>query len=109
MPATLRPRGSRSPPTAGGGSNGSHNHLWTWELQRWADESGLAIRVCHFPPGTGKWNKIEHRLFSTIIQNRRGQPLVSDETAVQPIGATHTRTGLTVQASLDTRAYPNQR
>jgi hypothetical protein len=90
----------------GGGSNGSRNHLWKWELQRWADESGLTIRVCHFPPGTSKWNKIEHRLFSAITQNWRGQPLVSYETVIQLIGATHTRTGLTVQACLDQHAYP---
>lgn len=90
----------------GGGSNGSRNHLWKWELQRWADESGLTIQVCHFPPGTSKWNKIEHRLFSAITQNWRGQPLVSYETVIQRIGATHTRTGLTVQAGLDKRTYP---
>ncbi|MEI2769199.1 MAG: ISAzo13 family transposase [Candidatus Competibacter sp.] len=90
----------------GGGSNSSRNHLWKWELQRWADESGLTIQVCHFPPGTSKWNKIEHRLFSAITQNWRGQPLVSYETVIQLIGATHTRTGLTVQARLDQHAYP---
>lgn len=90
----------------GGGSNGSRNHLWKWELQRWADESGLTIQVCHFPPGTSKWNKIEHRLFSAITQNWRGQPLVSYETVIQLIGATHTRTGLTVQAGLDKHTYP---
>lgn len=90
----------------GGGSNGSRNHLWKWELQRWADESGLTIQVCHFPPGTSQWNKIEHRLFAAITQNWRGQPLVSYETVVQLIGATHTRTGLTVQAGLDQHPYP---
>lgn len=90
----------------GGGSNGSRNHLWKWALQRWADDSGLTIQVCHFPPGTSKWNKIEHRLFSAITQNWRGQPLVSHETVVQLIGATHTRTGLTVQAALDQHTYP---
>lgn len=90
----------------GGGSNGSRNHLWKWELQRWADASGLTIQVCHFPPGTSKWNTIEHRLFSAITQNWRGQPLVSYETVVQLIGATHTRTGLTVQAGLDQHTYP---
>jgi hypothetical protein len=90
----------------GGGSNSSRNHLWKWELQRWADESGLTIQVCHFPPGTRKWNKIEHRLFSAITQNWRGQPLVSYETVIQLIGATHTRTGLTVQARLDQHTYP---
>ena len=90
----------------GGGSNSSRNHRWKWELQRWADESGLTIQVCHFPPGTSKWNKIEHRLFSAITQNWRGQPLVSYETVIQLIGATHTRTGLTVQARLDQHTYP---
>ncbi len=90
----------------GGGSNSSRNHLWKWELQRWADESGLTIQVCHFPPGTSKWNKIEHRLFSAITQNWRGQPLASYETVIQLIGATHTRTGLTVQARLDQHTYP---
>lgn len=90
----------------GGGSNSSRTHLWKWELQRWADQSGLTLQVCHFPPGTSKWNQIEHRLFSAITQNWRGQPLVSYETLVQLIGATHTRTGLTVQATLDTHAYP---
>ena len=93
-------------PADGGGSNGPRNHLWKWELQRWADASGLTIQVCHFPPGTSKWNKIEHRLFSAITQNWRGQPLVSYETVVQLIGATHTRTGLTVQAGLDQHTYP---
>lgn len=107
MGHTTYPAATRLLITAdGGGSNGSRNHLWKWELQRWADESGLTIRVCHFPPGTSKWNKIEHRLFSAITQNWRGQPLVSYETVIQLIGATHTRTGLTVQAGLDQHAYP---
>lgn len=105
MGHTTYPAATRLLITAdGGGSNGSRNHLWKWELQRWADESGLTIRVCHFPPGTSKWNKIEHRLFSAITQNWRGQPLVSYETVIQLIGATHTRTGLTVQAGLDQHA-----
>lgn len=107
MGHTTYPAATRLLITAdGGGSNGSRNHLWKWELQRWADESGLTIRVCHFPPGTSKWNKIEHRLFSAITQNWRGQPLVSYETVIQLIGATHTRTGLTGQAGLDQHAYP---
>lgn len=107
MGHTTYPAATRLLITAdGGGSNGSRNHLWKWELQRWADETGLTIQVCHFPPGTSKWNKIEHRLFSAITQNWRGQPLVSYETVVQLIGATHTRTGLTVQATVDTHAYP---
>ena len=76
------------------------------ELQRCADETGLRITVCHFPPGTSKWNKIEHRLFSHITQNWRGRPLVSHEVVVNLIAATTTRTGLTVRAELDPREYP---
>jgi len=90
----------------GGGSNGSRARLWKTELQRLADETGLAITVCHFPPGTSKWNKIEHRLFCHITQNWRGRPLVSHEAIVELIGSTTTRTGLTVRAGLDTGAYP---
>lgn len=90
----------------GGGSNGYRNHLWKWELQRWADQTGLTLTVCHLPPGTSKWNKIEHRLFASITQNWRGRPLISYDTVVQLIGATHTRTGLTVQATLDRQTYP---
>ncbi len=90
----------------GGGSNGSRTRLWKWELQRLADETGLAIRVCHFPPGTSKWNKIEHRLFSFISQNWRGKPLVSYAVILNLIAATTTTTGLTVASSLDTNSYP---
>ena len=74
--------------------------------QRLADETGLEIAVCHFPPGTSKWNKIEHRLFSAITQDWRGKPLVSHETVVNLIAATTTRTGLRVRSGLDTNAYP---
>jgi hypothetical protein len=90
----------------GGGSNGSRLRLWKWELQRLADETGLAISVCHFPPGTSKWNKIEHRLFSFITQNWRGQPLVSYAVILSLIAATTTDTGLTVASYLDTNTYP---
>ena len=89
-----------------GGSNGSRLRLWKLELQRLADETGLEIAVCHFPPGTSKWNKIEHRLFSAITQNWRGKPLVSHETVVNLIAATTTRTGLNVRSGLDTGDYP---
>ena len=74
------------------GSNGARLRLWKVELQKLADETALAIRVCHFPPGTSKWNKIEHRLFSFITQNWRGKPLVSHQTIVQLIAATTTDT-----------------
>jgi len=90
----------------GGGSNGSRVRLWKLELQRLADETGLAIAVCHFPPGTSKWNKIEHRLFSFISQNWRGKPLVSHEVIVNLIAATTTKTGLQVVCQLDQHAYP---
>ncbi len=90
----------------GGGSNGSRLRLWKWELQRLADETGLAISVCHFPPGTSKWNKIEHRLFSFISQNWRGTPLVSYAVILSLIAATTTTTGLTVESALDTTPYP---
>lgn len=89
-----------------GGSNGARVRLWKWELQRLADETGLEISVCHFPPGTSKWNKIEHRLFSFISQNWRGKPLVSHEVIINLIAATTTRTGLTVSSGLDTNTYP---
>ena len=91
----------------GGGSNGSRLRLWKWELQRLADETGLAITVCHYPPGTSKWNKIEHRLFAFISQNWRGQPLVSYAVLLRLIAATTTTTGLTVESSLDTTPYPS--
>jgi transposase len=90
----------------GGGSNGYRLRLWKVELQQLADETGLAITVCHFPPGTSKWNKIEHRLFAHITMNWRGRPLVSHEVVVNLIGATTTRTGLKVKARLDTSIYP---
>jgi transposase len=89
-----------------GGSNGHRVRLWKVELARLAAETGLAITVCHFPPGTSKWNRIEHRLFSHISMNWRGRPLVSHEVAVDLIGATTTRTGLAVRAELDRRSYP---
>jgi len=89
----------------GGGSNGSRLRLWKLELQKLADETGLRIVVCHFPPGTSKWNKIEHRLFSYISQNWRGKPLRSFETIVSLIAATTTTTGLKVHAELNTESY----
>jgi len=90
----------------GGGSNGRQCHLWKTELQTLADETGLAIAVSHFPPGTSKWNKIEHRMFCHITQNWRGRPLVSHEVILNLIGSTKTRTGLEVRAALDHAAYP---
>jgi transposase len=89
-----------------GGSNGNRTRLWKTELQRLADQTGLAIQVRHLPPGTSKWNKIEHRLFSFISQNWRGRPLVSRQVIVNLIGATTTRSGLEVYARLDERSYP---
>ena len=89
-----------------GGSNGSRVRLWKWELQQLADETGLAITVCHLPPGTSKWNKIEHRLFAWISQNWRGKPLTSYAVILQLIAATTTEAGLTVQCQLDTTSYP---
>jgi transposase len=90
----------------GGGSNGSRVRLWKLELQKLANELGIPIRVSHFPPGTSKWNKIEHRLFSYISMNWRGKPLVSHETIVNLIAATTTRKGLKVRAELDSGHYP---
>jgi transposase len=89
----------------GGGSNGSRLRLWKVELQKLADETGLAIAVSHLPPGTSKWNKIEHRLFSYISQNWRGKPLISHEVIVNLIAATTTQTGLKVRCQLDTQSY----
>lgn len=89
-----------------GGSNDYRSRLWKLELGRFASESGLRITVAHFPPGTSKWNTIEHRLFSHISMNWRGQPLTSHEVVVELIGATKTRTGLRVRAKRDTRSYP---
>jgi transposase len=93
----------------GGGSNGSRIRLWKWELQQLADEIGLGISVCHFPPGTSKWNKIEHRLFAWISENWRGKPLVSYAVILKLIAATTTEAGLTVQCQLDTNTYPTGR
>ena len=90
----------------GGGSNGYRRHLWKLELQKLADETALSIEVCHFPPGTSKWNKVEHRLFSFISSNWRGQPLRDYETIVRLISATKTAKGLTVRCRLDRRKYP---
>lgn len=90
----------------GGGSNGSRVRLWKLELQALADELGIPIAVSHFPPGTSKWNKIEHRLFSFISQNWRGKPLVSHEVIVNLIASTTTQKGLLVRAQLDTTRYP---
>jgi transposase len=88
-----------------GGSNGNRLRLWKVELQKLADETALEIRVCHFPPGTSKWNKIEHRLFSFIARNWRGQPLVSRQAVVSLIGATTSTAGLKVYAELDENTY----
>jgi len=93
----------------GGGSNGSRVRLWKWELQQLADELGLAITVCHLPPGTSKWNTIEHRLFAWISQNWRGKPLVDYAVIVKLIAATTTEAGLTVECHLDTNRYPTGR
>jgi hypothetical protein len=89
----------------GGGSNGSRLRLWKRELQHFADETGLSVSVCHYPPGTSKWNKIEHRLFCHISQNWRGKPLSSRLAIVELIAATTTRKGLTVRCEIDTRLY----
>jgi hypothetical protein len=89
-----------------GGSNGTRVRLWKWELQELADRTGLAITVCHLPPGTSKWNKIEHRLFAYISRNWRGQPLVSLAVIVNLIGRTRTATGLRVRCELDHGVYP---
>ena len=89
----------------GGGSNGSRVRLWKTELQNFANETGLEISVCHFPPGTSKWNKIEHRMFSYISQNWRGRPLVSIETIINLIGSTKTKAGLQIKTAVDTTPY----
>ena len=90
----------------GGGSNGSRSRLWKKSLQEWADKEGLKIMVCHFPPGTSKWNKIEHRMFCHITRNWRGKPLVSHEVIVNLIGSTRTEKGLEIKTCLDTGTYP---
>jgi hypothetical protein len=110
-------RGSKTYPQAkkvlitadGGGSNGSRCRLWKVELQRWADETGLRLSVSHFPPGTSKWNKIEHRMYCHITENWRGRPLVSREVVVNLIGHTTTKAGLEIRAALDENRYPTGR
>src|SRR5438128_12644553 len=86
--------------------NGSRNRLWKLALQEWATESGLRISVCHFPPGTSKWNKIEHRMFCHITKNWRGRPLTSRAVVVNLIGGTRTAAGLEIHAAMDENEYP---
>jgi hypothetical protein len=110
MGSQVYPRAKRLLITAdGGGSNGSRGRLWKVALQRLADESGLRISVCHFPPGTSKWNKIEHRMLCHITENWRGRPLVSREVVVNLIGHTTTRTGLEIHSELNENSYPTGR
>ncbi len=90
-----------------GGSNGVRTRSWKVALQRLADATGLTLTVCHFPPGTSKWNKIEHRLFSFVTQNWRGKPLVTLQAIVELIGNTRTTKGLMVKAALDSKDYPS--
>ena len=107
MGAAAYPRAGKLLITAdSGGSNGARVRLWKLELQKLADETGLEISICHLPPGTSKWNKIEHRLFSFISQNWRGKPLVSHQVIVNLIAATTTKTGLRVRAEIDPGKYP---
>jgi hypothetical protein len=107
MGAKAYPQASKLLITAdSGGSNGARVRLWKLELQKLADQTGLEISVCHLPPGTSKWNKIEHRLFSFISQNWRGKPLVSHQVIVNLIAATTTKTGLQVRAEIDPGKYP---
>jgi len=110
MGSQTYPRAKRVLITAdGGGSNGSRCRLWKVELQRLANETGLRISVCHFPPGTSKWNKIEHRMFCHITEHWRGRPLVSREVVVNLIGHTTTKTGLAIRSALDENSYPTGR
>ena len=110
MGSKVSPQAKRLLITAdGGGSNGSRCRLWKVELQRLADEIGLRISVCHCPPGTSKWNKIEHRMFCHITENWRGRPLVSREVVVNLIGHTTTKTGLAIRSELDENRYPTGR
>lgn len=110
MGRPVYPRAQRLLITAdGGGSNGSRNRLWKVELQKLADNIRLRIAVCHFPPGTSKWNKIEHRMFCHITENWRGRPLVSREVVVNLIGHTTTRTGLEIHSELNENSYPTGR
>jgi Rhodopirellula transposase DDE domain len=88
-----------------GGSNGVHSRLWKVSVQKLADELGLSVTVCHFPPGTSKWNKIEHRMFCYITQNWRGRPLVSQAVIVNLIGGTKAESGLRIEAELDPSPY----
>ena len=90
----------------GGGSNGARNRLWKLELQRLANKTGLTISVCHLPPGTSKWNKIEHRMFCFISQNWRGRPLLTHAAIVSLIAGTQTSTGLKIRCRLDRTPYP---
>ena len=92
-----------------GGSNGYRVKLWKLELQKFSDESGLLVHVCHFPPGTSKWNKIEYKMFSYISKNFRGKPLLTRETVVNLIANTTTKTGLQIQAVLDENEYAKER
>ena len=91
------------------GSNGSRCRLWKFELQQWADATGLIVEVCHYPPGTSKWNEIEHRLFCHIARNWQGVPLETLEVAVESIGATTTKAGLEVHAGIDEGTYEKSR
>jgi transposase len=110
MGSTVYPRAQRLLITAdGGGSNGSRKRLWKMELQKLADDIRLRISVCHFPPGTSKWNTIEHRMFCHITENWRGRPLVSREVVVNLIGHTTTRTGLEILSELNENRYPTGR
>src|SRR5512143_2257416 len=110
MGRRVDPRAERLLITAdGGGSNGTRCRLWKVGLQGLADETGLRISVCHFPPGTSKWNKIEHRMFCHITENWRGRPLVSREVVVNLIGHTTTKTGLVIRSELDEGSYPTGR
>lgn len=110
MGSKTSPRAQRLLITAdGGGSNGSRCRLWKVELQRWADETGLRISVCHFPPGTSQWNTIEHRMFCHMTAHWRGRPLVSREVVVNLIGHTTTKTGVAIRSALDETSYPTGR
>jgi hypothetical protein len=110
MGSRVSPKAKRLLITAdGGGSHSSRCRLWQVEWQRLADETGLRISVCHFPPGTSKWNKIEPRMFCHIPENWRGRPLVSREVVANLIGHTTTTTGFAIQAALDDHSYPTGR
>ena len=89
----------------GGGSNGSTNRLWKYSLQKFSNQTGFEVHVCHYPPGTSKWNKIEHRMFSHISMQWKGQPLRTYETIIQLIGSTTTKSGLKIKATLDKKDY----